>query len=360
MKKVLIVTDELPPLLGGAGIVANELRRYIDNLEGYEVDIFCSQPSIRFFKRVYSLMWPFWYLSPSLYSKLKSSDIVIINDVRSAYFVGLVSKYLNGDIVKKCRYILHGTEYLVVKRSTLLKRTINFLRTYEYFLRNCESVTAVSKFTRDMFKSEFEWIDNLKLRYHYVGVPDDFIRKNPITVAKSSDKFTLVSVSRIEPRKGYIKMFKVFDRLINEHFNLEWYVYGSGSDEYELKRMVKNAGLGHCIHFMGAMPRELIFSKEMEKYNFDLFWLLPIEPEAFGLVYLEAAASGLAVMGPNNWGIKEAISSEFGYYYTDDFDWNSLFNSFLDADYKKMIALGAIEFAEKIKLSHFVKHILNE
>lgn len=56
---------------------------------------------------------------------------------------------------------------------------------------------------------------------------------------------------------------------------------------------------------MGAKDRLDIYQKEFPYYGFDLFWLLPNKPEAFGLVYIEASMVGVPALGIKIYGIIE-------------------------------------------------------
>jgi phosphatidylinositol alpha-1,6-mannosyltransferase len=85
---------------------------------------------------------------------------------------------------------------------------------------------------------------------------------------------------------------------------------GDGPERRRLARMVERRGLGGSVRMVGSVPWE-----EVPAYldAGDVF-AMPcrtrrwgLEVEAFGIVYLEAAACGLRVVGGRSGGAREAV-----------------------------------------------------
>ena len=113
----------------------------------------------------------------------------------------------------------------------------------------------------------------------------------------------LLTVSRIDNRKGIFEMLNVFKDLSNL-IDVEWTIIGGGPEENLLKIRIKQMD-DLKINFLGRLP-----SNKLGQYycSSDIFWLCSLYEEGLGLVYLEAAAFDLPSIGIKFAGVEEAIS----------------------------------------------------
>lgn len=306
--KILILTDEYPPVVGGAGIVAKQLFNDFKE-SGHDVSIFTPNRS-SYGKLLFKLFWIFYYFTPGLINKLQNQDLIIINDIRSAYFISLVSMFRKIDF-NKINYILHGTEYEIIYTPSKKNKIILLPFFYNKFLTKINEIIAVSHYTKNTFikNSSISKKIHKKIKVVYPGISNE-IKSHDIKI-KANSTFKLVSVSRLEPRKGYLEMFEIFKELLKYKKDILWYIYGDGSLYPKLKDMIIKEKLQDKIFIMGAKDRLDIYQKEFPYYGFDLFWLLPNKPEAFGLVYIEASMVGVPALGIKKYGIKESVNNLF-------------------------------------------------
>lgn len=348
--KISILTDEYPPIIGGAGVVAKQI---FDNLSTkHNVFCYCSAKGP---KLIFKLFWPFYYMSFKLIYNIINSDLIIINDIRSAYFLS----YFPSFVISKCVYIVHGTEYEVVYTNISKKNSLICLRErYNIFVKNCKKIISVSDYTKNIFEKEIPKDVRQKLTSSYVGLSSDFIISEDERKLKCDDDiFKFVSVSRIENRKGYFEMLERFIEL-NNHVstNFKWHIYGRGGIRDELIREVNSRGLNDRIIFEDETDRDLIFKHEFKKKNFDVFWLLPNQPEAFGLTFIESAARGVPSIGVFKYGIKESISKGESGYFIEDHKLDYLV-SIIKNDHE--LQLSSIRFARKFLISNFVESLIS-
>ena len=123
--------------------------------------------------------------------------------------------------------------------------------------------------------------------------------------------FTL-AIGELKERKGHHLSLAAWCRVAARHRTLEHFVIGKlGGDEYEarLRSLVDQAGLSERVHFLGNVSED-------EKIDLlqraQLFVHTPVDAadggfEGFGLVYLEAAASGTPSIGTRGSGAEDAI-----------------------------------------------------
>lgn len=349
--KVLILTDEYPPIIGGAGIVAKQLYDDLRALK-HKVSIFIPNRGI-FGAFLFKLFWFFYYLNPSLINKIKEQDKIIINDIRSAYFISVISIFIKIDL-QKVNYILHGTEYEIIYNPNIKNKLILLPFFYNRLLKRINSIIAVSNYTRGVFL-KYCTIENEisnKIKVVYCGISKS-IKPSFHSYDNNHNEFKLVSISRLEPRKGYFEMFDIFKELLKKKSNISWYIYGDGSIKKELEGMIESHSLQNKIFIMGSKNRFDIYRKEFPYYKFDLFWLIPNKPEAFGLVFLESSMVGVPALGIKKYGIIESVNDLF---YTDI---PSLIYLIEDIESnKKTYIENAVKFAKKFDSNIFAINLL--
>ena len=122
------------------------------------------------------------------------------------------------------------------------------------------------------------------------------------------DQILLLSVGRLQRRKGHDVAIEAMARLRDELPQLRYVIVGDGEERSRLERLIVNHGLGERAFIAGTVADE-----ELSAYYAacDIF-LLPNRVDAgdiegFGIVFLEAAATGKPAIGGNSGGVPEAV-----------------------------------------------------
>lgn len=125
------------------------------------------------------------------------------------------------------------------------------------------------------------------------------------------DKRLILSVSRIDEYKGHDVVLRALARLpCGVRRRLHYAVAGRGSHLPDLQVLAHELGVNDCVTFLGFVPDEDLPGIYTAS---DLFVLCTREDprarvvEGFGMVFLEAQAAGLAVLGTRAGGIPDAI-----------------------------------------------------
>lgn len=167
------------------------------------------------------------------------------------------------------------------------------------------------------FKSEME---KAYKKAHKIACRSEVLRKKFLKLFPQYEEKTFVAFSGIKPEyivkrewnpRGKIKIItcanlikrKNTDKLIlacNELENVELTVIGEGEELKKLQRIS-----GKNIRFLGRLPNE----KVLEQMRQGDIFVLPSENETFGMVYLEAMASGCITVGLENEGIAGIIKN---------------------------------------------------
>lgn len=144
----------------------------------------------------------------------------------------------------------------------------------------------------------------------YSGIEDSIIARPTAGVYrlqqwKSGDekkKLSILTVGALIERKNHHISLKALAHL-KDSADWTYTVIGDGEERPKLEMMVKQLGLSGRVEFKGILPRREVL-KEMSRSH---IFLLVSHMETFGLVYLEAMATGNIVIGAEAEGIDGII-----------------------------------------------------
>jgi glycosyltransferase involved in cell wall biosynthesis len=356
-KKILLISHEFPPFGGGAGVVAYQYCLKLVE-DGYNVTLLTRYQKI-FPKELNNIeiitvrhIPKFWFIPYSFILKklnLKEFDTIILNDIAAGYIAG---KYFDNDILKKCVTILHGSEpENIYNQQSLWFKLIKFNKYYDFMIKNCKKIIAVSNYMKEKFLEETTFKDDKKIEVVYAGLDKIFkqnIEVNCKNIYNYENKEIILTVSRIEKDKGFLEMYEVFKKLIKKDKDFIWMIIGDGSFKNEFEEIVRKDGMQNNIIFKGKIDRN-----ELPRYYkcADVFWLISKYKESFGLVYLESQSCGTPAIGLNRYGVKEAIKhNETGFLVENVEDSLEIF---LDRKYKKIDKEKCIDFSNTFQWTFY-------
>jgi len=116
----------------------------------------------------------------------------------------------------------------------------------------------------------------------------------------------LLTVGRLaasERYKGHEQIFAALPALRARFPGLVHVVAGDGDDRPRLERCAAELAAG-CVRFLGFVPEQDL----PDLYRLADLYVMPSTQEGFGIVYLEAAACGLRVLGGVGGGSGDAIA----------------------------------------------------
>ncbi len=114
---------------------------------------------------------------------------------------------------------------------------------------------------------------------------------------------TLGRLPGTERYKGVDEVLGVFPELVREYPDLEYLVIGEGDDRPRLERKARELGLAGRIVFAGRVAEE----EKADHYRLADAFVMPGRGEGFGIVYLEALASGVPVVASEADGSRDAV-----------------------------------------------------
>ena len=114
---------------------------------------------------------------------------------------------------------------------------------------------------------------------------------------------TILMVGNLLAGKGHELVLRAFSRVKDSHPDLQCRIIGEGADRDRFAGLAKDLGISDQVHFLGRRSR----SEVAEAMRNCTIFVLPSRYEGLGCVYLEAMASGKAVIACQGQGIDEII-----------------------------------------------------
>lgn len=115
----------------------------------------------------------------------------------------------------------------------------------------------------------------------------------------------IISIARLERQKDYVSAIFAIKKLVDENYDIKYFILGKGSLEKKLKKIVINLNLNNNIFFLGFKKNPY---KYLKKSN---LLLLTSRYEAFGVVIVESLMLGVPVVATDCYcGPAEILSSK--------------------------------------------------
>lgn len=175
-------------------------------------------------------------------------------------------------------------------------------------------ITTISDYTKEKI---LELMPDMNIKVICPGFDLDFWRGGSIVFEEILRlKPYILSVGALKFRKGYHNSIQAFSIVAKKIKHLNYVIIGQGEEsDYakELKNIIKENNLENRIFFVSSGVDD---NKLLGFYrNAEIFVLTPVEEnhhfEGFGIVYLEAAASGLPIVATYNSGAISATKDGY-------------------------------------------------
>lgn len=118
------------------------------------------------------------------------------------------------------------------------------------------------------------------------------------------EPFTVLCVARQYPRKRIVDLIDAFALVTAREPRARLVVIGDGPEHAALAQRLQQHGLDGSVQLLGALPDD---AEVRAWYGRASIFCLPSEQEGFGIVFLEAMASGLPVVSTTAAAIPEVV-----------------------------------------------------
>jgi phosphatidyl-myo-inositol dimannoside synthase len=175
----------------------------------------------------------------------------------------------------------------------------------EKCLPQCGAIFSNSDYTKDIFLQRYPKCGGKVIKAG-LGVSKFFLET---TTRRKGGTSKLLTVCRLtEPRKNVDFVIRALARLKSE-FRFTYTIVGDGDLKHGLARLCADLGIADRVKFAGGVSRAALRSYYQDA---DLFVMAAGQSETsfegFGIVYLEANASGTPTMAVRAAGAREAVA----------------------------------------------------
>jgi asparagine synthase (glutamine-hydrolysing) len=114
---------------------------------------------------------------------------------------------------------------------------------------------------------------------------------------------TLGRLASEERYKGFDELIEILPRLAQKIPNVSYIIAGEGQDRARLEQKARDVGVADRVVFTGFVSEE----EKADHYRLADVYVMPSSGEGFGIVFLEALACGIPVIGSKTDGSRDAL-----------------------------------------------------
>jgi glycosyltransferase involved in cell wall biosynthesis len=236
-------------------------------------------------------------------------------------------------LLKRSIDIIHGHDWLVALASIATKHFTNKPLVFTYHSTERGRVGTLS--TSDSFTIDsIEWWcgyeaskiivtsksmlneitntfkipnDKISIIPNGIDISEFNIQVNPFEIKRNigigEDKKLVLFVGRITSQKGVTYLIQAVPKILSSHPDARFVIVGDGWELGTIKNMIYSMGLGEYVKTLGFLPDHTV--KSLMKAA-DVM-VVPSIYEPFGIVALEAMASGTPLVASDVGGLSELV-----------------------------------------------------
>lgn len=168
-------------------------------------------------------------------------------------------------------------------------------------LKHADAITMLSGFS----KRHYEALSPAVRDAHTIICGVDAVSAKA-ALPKRRDRPYIFCTCRLQlNHKALDVLVSAFAIVAPQYPELDLLISGDGPDREKIEALVASAGLAERVQMLGPTPRDELWGL----YKGAVLFAMPSRaPEALGLVFLEAMACGIPVVGTNSGGTPELVS----------------------------------------------------
>ena len=364
MKKTLLLAQCFPPEFGGTASLYYNICK---NLNNNAISVIAKKYSNwkefdanqKF--RIYRFDG-FSHINSKVISESLRILFIVLKDGMDTILYGHINFCLTALILK----FVFGRNYYLYVHGEEITRNYGG-RYYQYFKWKClkyaRGIVVVSEYTKKLVE---KYNNNVKVIYNAIDtsvfVPK--IKDRELIVKHGLlEKIVLLTISRLEDRKGHDVVIRVLPKILKIYSNVKYLIVGSGAEEKKLRLLVDELGLKEYVEFVGEIPENRL----CDYYNLCDIFVMPNREtpdgntEGFGIVFLEANACGKPVIGGNAGGVPSAIRNGYNGFLVNGNNESNVYDKLTvllkDKDLRSSIGNNALEWVKGFTYEKLVREL---
>ncbi|HOQ33002.1 MAG TPA: N-acetyl-alpha-D-glucosaminyl L-malate synthase BshA [Candidatus Hydrogenedens sp.] len=209
--------------------------------------------------------------------------------------IALLAKEMLPQELKFCLITtLHGTDITIVGADPSLYRIT------KYAMEHSCAITAVSNWLKHETEREFHLSKPIHTIYNFIDLSRFTIKNKARIPFIEKDKKVIMHISNFRAVKRVTDVIRVFKK-ISDKMDAQLIMVGEGPEKVSSVGVARQLGILNKVKYIGNYHNieELLPHADLV--------IQPSEHESFGMVALEAMASGVPVIATKSGGIQELI-----------------------------------------------------
>lgn len=371
--RVLLLTDFFYPRYGGVAThvhgLSKALKLYTNSFEPMiltsagvrnTVDFFDGIPVIRYpYSIEATLLFNLEKVTKGLRYIIKTIEPEIMHVHHAFSPMGLAVPWISKSLGIPALITNHSVPigYYVTKR--IWYNLGEFLRTYSLLkgLRHYKHVIAVSQVAKDFISKLYT--GKITIIPNAIFLEEFNIKASRSELGIGNDEYVVLMVGRASIKKGYELAILSMREVIKEINNAHLYIIGlSGVQKNLILKLAKLMNMERNVHVLGFISRE----KLIKYYKIaDVFLHTAYGGESFGIVLLEAMASGLPIVSTQGEGLKPVLeNSGAGIcvdYPSPRIISRALIKMLTNRDLREKMRVNALKFVKKYSWKKIIRSI---
>ena len=237
---------------------------------------------------------------------IKNNDIdLVYSHILS--FLGITAATISFVYKKPFFHWLCGDGRVQQENNPILQKTIDHLVGLYIHKRATKMISCCDWVADEQcIPYGIDWKEKYEITPNSVNIERFATQTRSYRDTFNNDYPIIIYASRLSSRKGADIFIDAVTQLIEEDVKLNVFIGGAGDFEGYLNNKIETSKYPNQIKYLGQIP-----SSELPNYfkSSDMF-SVPARYQGFGRVYIEAMASGLAVVTTNLICTKKIIDSE--------------------------------------------------
>lgn len=167
--------------------------------------------------------------------------------------------------------------------------------------------------------------------------------------------FCYLNIGQLSPNKNQAMLLRAFKQVYEQNKNVRLEIGGSGRLKAELENQVQNLGLNQVVKFLGGISR----SEVLEAMHRSDAFVLSSSIETFGIVVIEALATGLPVVSTICGGPEGIVNKENGILVPAN-DEKALYKAMKAIQFKNYAQIAIRQSVEEYSQSVVVKKLIKQ
>ena len=223
-------------------------------------------------------------------------DVVICAHINLSPLATLVEWIIGAHTI----LIVHGIDAWTPHRNPLVRQSLS---RFARILGVSELTLARLRSWSGLEKTPMRVLSNCVDLHHFRPGPKSADLARSLNIENHTVLMTMGRLAGRERGKGFDEIIRALPALAEKVPNVVYLVCGEGEDRARLESVAEQVGVHDRVRFTGYVPEP----EKADYYRLADAYVMPSHGEGFGIVFLEAMACGIPVMGSRLDGGREAL-----------------------------------------------------